>query len=179
MYHQVPPSPLSPLSDSLNDGCERDLGHSSRSTQGLFTRLCFALCITCTGLNIVLALVQHGSADASVTSTYPPDLRYAVPRKEIHNLRRPSQFIRFDEIQRPSPPEPKQFNNYPFLLAQVDSVDIDSVFPEDPLRFMGATGTATPEDRQVRVSETVRTGQLFLTRYYNSKRFIGIDSCSI
>ncbi|KAJ6631198.1 hypothetical protein B0H10DRAFT_1773319 [Mycena sp. CBHHK59/15] len=64
-------------------------------------------------------------------------------------LRRPSQFIRFDEIKRPFPPVPKQFRNYPILLSQIDEGDKKKVFEDDPKRYMSAIGTISPEDRRI------------------------------
>lgn len=86
-------------------------------------------------------------------NTYPP-----VTYQDIQALRRPSQFIRFDEIKRPSPPGHKEFNNYPILVTQVDSARKDKVFEDDVKRYMAPIGTISPRDRRVLVTDTVREG---------------------
>lgn len=145
MYRQLPTSPASP--DILSVEGEKNDAQLKSSSRLLGPRLCFALCAICTVVNLALSFLARDGPSLPVA---PP-----VTRKNIHLLRRPSQFIRFDEIERPSPPAPKQFENYPILLAQIDSSDTSKVFPDDPRKYMSHVGTISPEDRRVLVSETV------------------------
>lgn len=74
----------------------------------------------------------------------------------IQSLRRPSQFIGFDRIaNRPSPPTPNHFINYPVLLTQVYEAHPELVSGDDPRRYLSRVGTVSPEDRLVRVNQTV------------------------
>ncbi|KAJ7459648.1 hypothetical protein B0H11DRAFT_1872745 [Mycena galericulata] len=80
-----------------------------------------------------------------------------VTYKNIHLLYRPSPYIRFDEIHRPSPPVPRQFNNYPITLAQIDAEDEGRVFPNDHGALMSPIGTIVPEDRRISTVIQFRT----------------------
>ncbi|KAJ7230378.1 hypothetical protein GGX14DRAFT_553861 [Mycena pura] len=51
-----------------------------------------------------------------------------VTQKNIHLLRRPSQYLRFEEVRRPSPPIPRQFNNYSIAVAHKSLEEIDLRF---------------------------------------------------
>jgi hypothetical protein len=104
------------------------------------------LCLLLTLVNIILTI---SSKHTSSTVAAP------VTHKNIHLLRRPSQYIRFDEVRRPSPPIPRQFNNYPIAVAQVDSADKRRVFEEDLRAYMSPIGTVVPGDRRVLVTQTV------------------------
>ncbi|KAJ6478585.1 hypothetical protein C8R47DRAFT_1138955 [Mycena vitilis] len=112
------------------------------------------LCILCTVLNASLTLAYSGTNSAHT----PP-----ITHKNIHHLRRPSQYIRFDEIHRPVPPVPQQFNNYPIVLTQVDAADPGRAFPQDPVAYMSPIGTVVPEDRPVLITSTISTIVQFRT----------------
>lgn len=109
------------------------------------------LCILFTLLNIVVTLASQriGSSTNASSRTTP------ITHKNIHQLRRPSQYIRFDEVLRPVPPVPRQFENYPITLAQVDAADSGKVFEEDLAAYMSPIGTVVPGDRRVLVTPTV------------------------
>lgn len=157
-YRQIPSSPPSGSSqDDLVDKTYSDdhthgLTHKQRwQPSSIISRLSFAVCIICTIFNLSLAFFYK-----STTSTVVQSASYASLRREdIANLRRPSQFIGFDQIQRQTPPLPRQFNNYPILLAQVDAADPDKVFEQDLRRYMAHVGTIEPEDKRVLVTQSV------------------------
>ncbi|KAJ7486861.1 hypothetical protein FB451DRAFT_1026391 [Mycena latifolia] len=49
----------------------------------------------------------------------------------------------------PSPPFPRQFNNFPLLLTQVDSINRNKVFGQYPKKHAASVGTVYPETRHV------------------------------
>ncbi|KAJ6555856.1 hypothetical protein B0H19DRAFT_947805 [Mycena capillaripes] len=81
----------------------------------------------------------------------------AYSHRDVAALRRPSQFIGFDKIQRPSPPIFRQFKNFPILLAQVDSVNRNKIFGQYPKRHAASVGTVYPETRHVSTVVQFRT----------------------
>ena len=104
--------------------------------------------IACTLLNITLSvfptvLTQRKGADTLVT------------RQNIHLLRRPNQYIGFDEIQRPTPPVSRELTSYPILLSLVDAASPDTVFDDDFDMQMVHSGTITPDHRRVRATPSV------------------------
>lgn len=106
----------------------------------------------------ILCLVAN--VIVSLNLKYPPSASTgpsSMPKSytDIQSLRRPSSFIRFDEVLRQSPPIPRQFNNYPATLSQVDSTDRTKVFPVDAKRHMGHIGSYSPEDLRVLVNKNV------------------------
>ncbi len=124
-------------------------------------------CIICTLINV--AIVAFLPSNPAVSAAARTDalfsdsiVRSTFSREDINKLRRPSQFVRFDEIQRPTPPIPRQFNNHPMLIAQVDYDHPNQVFGETKRRYMAAAGTITPEDRRVLVTPSVRCAILLL-----------------
>ncbi|KAJ7484283.1 hypothetical protein FB451DRAFT_1028782 [Mycena latifolia] len=145
MYHLLPQSPESsspvPKEEESED---REPDSPSRLP---YASLC--LCLLFTLVNIAVTVVSE--------RTSPPTVPAPVTHKNIHLLRRPSQYIRFNEIQRPSPPLPRQFNNYPIALAQIDAVDAGKIFEEDPRAYMSPIGTVVPEDRRVSTIAQFRT----------------------
>ncbi|KAJ7591579.1 hypothetical protein C8J56DRAFT_781593 [Mycena floridula] len=72
-------------------------------------------------------------------------------------LQRPSQFIGFDKISRPSPPVPRQFENFPLLLTQVDSANPDKFFGQYLKKYTASIGTVYPEIRRVQITDTIST----------------------
>lgn len=79
----------------------------------------------------------------------------SLTRQDLFKLRRPSQYIRLDEIPRPSPPVERQFNNYPIAVGQVDSALPNRVIDNAVNIHMVHSGTIIPEDIRVHVSPTV------------------------
>ncbi|KAH9834556.1 uncharacterized protein C8Q71DRAFT_711052 [Rhodofomes roseus] len=105
------------------------------------------ICLLCTVVNL-------GLFHASLTQSPPPAPTTALTRQDIFKLRRPSQYIRLHEIPRPSPPVDRQFNNYPIVVAQIDSASPNKVIDDAANRHMVHSGTIVPED--VRVSTIVQ-----------------------
>ncbi|TFY68651.1 hypothetical protein EVJ58_g886 [Rhodofomes roseus] len=108
------------------------------------------ICLLCTVVNL-------GLFHASLTQSPPPAPTTALTRQDIFKLRRPSQYIRLHEIPRPSPPVDRQFNNYPIVVAQIDSASPNKVIDDAANRHMVHSGTIVPEDVRVHVSQTVST----------------------
>ncbi|KAL4256369.1 Ubiquitin 3 binding protein But2 C-terminal domain-containing protein [Pleurotus pulmonarius] len=150
--------PVSPESPTLND----DDGLSPPKQSTLTPRICLLACILCTIFNLVLSFRFEATLKSNA---YPP-----VTYKDIQSLRRPSQFIRFDEITRASPPVHKEFNNYPILMTQVDSAQKDKVFEDDVKRYMTPIGTISPRDRRVLVTDMVSTVAQFRAIDYGMER---------
>lgn len=73
----------------------------------------------------------------------------------MRNIKRPSQFIDFDSIARPSPPFLSTFDTFPSILAQVDRDEPARVFEDDMRRYMTRARTINPEDRRVLVDSSV------------------------
>jgi len=80
-----------------------------------------------------------------------------ITRQNIHHLRRPNQYIGFDEIPRPTPPVGRQLTTYPILLSLVDAASPDTVFDDHFAMKMVHSGTITPDDRRVSVTPTMST----------------------
>ncbi|KAJ7670411.1 hypothetical protein B0H14DRAFT_3909505 [Mycena olivaceomarginata] len=112
--------------------------------------LALIACLLCTGINVGLAV------SSNVFKPAAPSLS-SITRKDVGSLRRPSQFIRFDEIKRPFPPEPKQLLNYPLLVSQIDESEKGRVFEDDTRRYLSPIGTISPEDRRVLVTNKIST----------------------
>ena len=115
-----------------------------------------ALCVLCTIANGALSLLPSLQ---SRTQASPHSLRLSdiadIRTSDIGNLRRPSQFINFDKINRPSPPAQYDFANYPILTAPVDSANVHKVFPVDSKKYMPKVGTISPRQYHVLVKDTV------------------------
>lgn len=103
------------------------------------------VCLLCTLLNIVLYHLPVPITPASITG------------QDIWRLRRPSQYIRLDEIARPSPPVSRRFDNYPIVVVQVDSAHQDRVIDGHAHRHMVNSGNILPLEKHVYVSKTVST----------------------
>ncbi|KLO16596.1 hypothetical protein SCHPADRAFT_887665 [Schizopora paradoxa] len=173
VYRKLPLSPSSEVSEDAStlgdDGLNFDNGHKVSGTAAAgnkrktFTTLArhavLLFCILCTFINVaIVAFVSpNSSLSAASTTLDRTDLISAFRSEDISKLRRPSQFIRFDEIQRPSPPIPRQFDNHPILIAQVDRDRPDHVFGEVTRQYMASPGTITPEDRRVLVTPSIST----------------------
>ncbi|KAI0258332.1 hypothetical protein BC834DRAFT_835798 [Gloeopeniophorella convolvens] len=105
--------------------------------------LCF-VCVFCTVINIYAALNTPSANGESVAAT---SLR-SLSRKDISRLRRPSTFIGFDSIHRPSPPIPKQINTFPVILTQIDKTN-PKVFDDNTARYLSTNGTVAVEKRRI------------------------------
>ena len=107
------------------------------------------ICLLCTVVNLGLF---HAS---SRTLPPSPASMSSLTRQDIFKLRRPSQYIRLDEISRPSPPVERQFKNYPIMVSQVDSSSPNKVVDGAAHMHMVHSGTIVPEEARVHVSPTV------------------------
>jgi len=107
--------------------------------------------VLCTLLNVILSVFPT----ALTPRKEVPRGDIHITRQNIHLLRRPNQYIGFDEIPRPTPPVSRQLATYPILLSLVDAASPDTVFRDDFATGMFHSGTITPDDRRVRVTPTV------------------------
>lgn len=127
---------------------DSDADRVSQPTVNYFSiRVCVIIAVLCTLVNII------------VTTSFPmidlPHPARALSRQDISLLRRPSQFIGFDNIERPSPPKPRRFHNYPILVATIDSAAADKAFGHDLKRVMSPAGTISFDESHVIVNQTV------------------------
>ncbi|KAI9461087.1 hypothetical protein HD554DRAFT_2028382 [Boletus coccyginus] len=99
----------------------------------------------CTLLNVALSVFPAVLSPRKEV----PQADTLITRQNIHLLRRPNQYIGFDEIQRPTPPVSRQLTTYPILLSLVDAASPDTVFEDDFAKGMFHSGTITPDDRRV------------------------------
>ncbi|KAJ7622538.1 hypothetical protein FB45DRAFT_753490 [Roridomyces roridus] len=127
--------------------------------------LALVVCLLCTGVNIVLS-TQHLITPPRITP-------FSLTRADIPRLRRPSQFIRFDEIKRPLPVQPKQLTNYPIVVAQIDEANKGRVFEVDTKRYLSPIGTISPEDRRVLLTNEISTVVQFRAVDY------GLEICEL
>ncbi|KAG2122840.1 hypothetical protein BD769DRAFT_1360151 [Suillus cothurnatus] len=65
--------------------------------------------------------------------------------------------MRFDEIARPSPPTPREFTNFPMSVSLVDRSAPSHVFNDYLATRTTRSGTISPYDRKVHVTQTVST----------------------
>lgn len=105
------------------------------------------ICVLCTLVNTVLFICEPKK---------PMPLSF-LTANDVESLRRPSQYIGFENISRPFPPIPRHFENFPILLTQVDSQHPSKVFPEDLEAYLSPVGTISPEYKQVLLTDTVAT----------------------
>lgn len=110
-------------------------------------------CLICTVANIALLRLEPPPKYSFPSSTTFLTSR-GVSRKDLDNLRRPSQFVGFEKLQRVGTPATKSFVNFPLVLAQIDSSDPTRTAPP----FLGVftnIGTIYPELGRVVVSKSV------------------------
>lgn len=108
------------------------------------------LCAACTAINWYLC-IAYPLISGKLSAT---DLR-SVSREQYSTLRRPSPFIGFEGISRSSPPISRTLINYPATIALVNSSRPEQIFSDDPKQHMTATGSVSPEERLVMLTNTV------------------------
>ncbi|KAG6873899.1 hypothetical protein C0995_009678 [Termitomyces sp. Mi166 len=140
-YLPVPPS----VDDELQSSEQLSAVLNNPPT---FSRSVLWLCIACTVVNILITVLNAWQR----TTVYAP-----FDSKDIYTLRRPSQYIGFDSITRPSPPVQRNFTNFPFAVAQIDVQEPLKVFEIDTKRFMSLSGTVYPDDKKVVVTDKIST----------------------
>lgn len=110
-----------------------------------------AVCVLCTVINLGTTFWSppaYPAAAQKPLSAYTPN--------DVRLLRRPNQYVGLEKVQRPTPPEPRNFTNYPLVILPIDSANPKKVFDHDPKRHSSQVGTITPEERRVVVTDTVR-----------------------
>ncbi|KZT68641.1 hypothetical protein DAEQUDRAFT_692312 [Daedalea quercina L-15889] len=91
----------------------------------------------------------------------------------IADLRRPSQYIQLDFVERPSPPHHREFDNHPILVSIIDSQHPQKVGEVDARRYMSHNGMISPAERHVIVTDTMSTVIQFRAIDY------GMELCEI
>ncbi|VDB83317.1 unnamed protein product [Peniophora sp. CBMAI 1063] len=162
MYQPLSTSPSSSkedveVDDSFGDEIRTtsDVRMASPWTRDVY--IAVALCILCTLANGALSLLPslYPRVSSQSRSQRLSDLAN-MRTSDIGNLRRPSQFINFDKIDRPAPAQ-YNFTNYPILTAPVDSANVRKVFPVDSKNYMPKVGTISPRQHHVLVKDTIST----------------------
>ncbi|KAI0259600.1 hypothetical protein BC834DRAFT_974151 [Gloeopeniophorella convolvens] len=129
--------------------------------------LCF-ICVFCTVINIYIALNARSATGEPFSATS----LHSLSRKDVSRLRRPSTFIGFDSIHRPSPPIPKQINTFPSVLTQIDKTN-PKVFDDNAARYLSTNGTVAAEKRRVLVTNAISTIMQFRVIDW------GMERCSL
>ncbi|CCM06169.1 uncharacterized protein FIBRA_08410 [Fibroporia radiculosa] len=149
-YRRVLASPTGEDDHAYDAGSDDEKKPAGTMHLGRFATLSLVVCIVCTVANVLIACKPMGAGMSMMTMRPPAPLT----RQDMHRLRRPSQFIGLADIHRPVPPVPRQFDNWPMLVAQVDSADSDKVF-RSHRAHMTHSGTVVPEDRHIQTTSTV------------------------
>ena len=142
--------PLSSESSSLSTKELGEIPSDVVSTRVHGSYFMLLLCIAFTAINGYFAYLGLGSCQCPLS---PSDMS----RKDINLLRRPSQYMYFDTIPRPKVPIPRNFTNFPIFTGSVDSSNPKRVFERNSVvrSFMTHVGTIYPEDKRVRVTDSV------------------------
>ncbi|RDB30233.1 hypothetical protein Hypma_007152 [Hypsizygus marmoreus] len=141
-------------------------GSMSSTPAGLYQRNVLWLCLACTAVNVLTLLINFRRPFAFENSPI-------LDRQDIHRLRRPSQYIGFDDIRRPSPPIARNFTTFPFTVAQIDAAEPQKVFDPDLKRYMALSGTVYPDEKRVVVANKITTVIQFRAIDY------GMETCDI
>lgn len=157
MFFSSSSRPYRPLSLTPQEAIdsESDNDHNSKAkwhkTSQTMLNWPLVVVIFCTFINLLLVYTPAFPQGSSLSSDK------LITRKNIHLLRRPSQYMRFDEIARTSPPVSREFTNFPMSVSLVDHSAPSHVFNDYLATRMTRTGTISPDDRKVHVTQTVST----------------------
>lgn len=151
-YVLLRPSPKSDSSNSIDSGSDSlsdDAAPRSATTTGNYLLL---LCLIFTALNGCFAYLGLRSCQCTPSPS-------EMSRKDVNLLRRPSQYMYFDTIPRPEVPIAKNFTNFPIFTGSVDFENPNKVFEPNSvaLSFMTHAGTIYPEDKRLRVTQSIST----------------------
>ncbi|KAJ3575326.1 hypothetical protein NP233_g1191 [Leucocoprinus birnbaumii] len=136
---------------SLDDHKEKTPNKFSEKPSGRFP-LILNVILTLFNLTLVLFAWYSIKTPLLETSFYP---LHRLTRKEISQLRRPSQWINLEKMYGTTSPPPRQFKNWPLILAPVDPGYPDTALGHDPKRHLTLIGFISPEEREFRVSSKV------------------------
>lgn len=118
--------------------------------------LAVVICVLCTMANAVVSLYAQFPSSNGLESFDFLRRTPRLARQDISKLRRPSQFIGFDRINRSLAPEAKQLTNYPFLMSQIDSSSEYTVTNSaESTRDMTEIGMIVHERSRMTVTNTV------------------------
>ncbi|KAI0259597.1 hypothetical protein BC834DRAFT_905354 [Gloeopeniophorella convolvens] len=147
--------PLHPSSQPSDTGRDDDNTPQLMLPERGFQNLsCWFICVFCTAFNIYTTLGTPSTTGATFNSWAA---LHALGRKDIPHLRRPSAFIGFDSISRPSLPMHKTINTFPIVLTQIDETNPQKVFNDDAAQYLSPIGTIAAEKRRVLVTNAVST----------------------
>ncbi|THV07093.1 hypothetical protein K435DRAFT_788864 [Dendrothele bispora CBS 962.96] len=116
------------------------------------------ICLLCTLINVALNVLPLGSDSNMYPSrTTFPSSKGLSTRREIDTLRRPSQSIGLQSIHR-NKTASRATTIYPYILSPINENDPTVVYGNDPKGYLHPlVGTISPEDRQMRASNTFST----------------------
>ncbi|KAH7919343.1 hypothetical protein BV22DRAFT_1023157 [Leucogyrophana mollusca] len=118
------------------------------------------VCALVTVVNFAILVYSVQRSNVGPLATAPDSLAFLLgpprqSRQEISRLRRPTQFIGLEKLNRSST---KHFINHPFLFAQIDRGHKDDVlYNDDPRRVDTLIGMISANDRRVYVTQTIST----------------------
>ncbi|KAG7100298.1 hypothetical protein E1B28_002073 [Marasmius oreades] len=115
------------------------------------------ICILCTLVNLFLI-----RGPSSTTNSFPLLSRTSnglYTRRQIDSLRRPSQFIGLQNVHRGTPPPSLSTTIYAHVISPVSKNKPSEVYGNDPKSYFSphGLGTISPEDRQIKVSDSTST----------------------
>lgn len=152
----VPPAPDSQESPAIwteDPGLDPMLEQARPKAWRRYARMytsAMAVCVVCTLLNVLLLALMARMQPATPSAT-------PLTRKDLWMLRRPSQYMYLDEIERPFPPTHRHFDNFPLAVSHVDRSNAKRVMENESRSHMGASGVYTPKERHIVITEHVST----------------------
>ena len=106
-----------------------ELIHPPRTKQPSIAPYSAIICVLCTIANVSTLLYSQSRPSTFNLSLYELQL---PSRTDLKNLRRPSQFVGLNKIERPFPPVHTEIINFPLLVGRVDEANPWSAIPEGP-----------------------------------------------
>ncbi|KAG2090625.1 uncharacterized protein F5147DRAFT_780276 [Suillus discolor] len=151
MFSSSRSRPYRPLNQTpqefIDSESDHDDDHKAKTSRTVL-HWPLVIVIFCTFLNLLLVSTPAFLQDSSVY------LDKLITRKNDHILRRPSQYMRFDEIARTSPPIPREFISLPMSVSLVDHSASSHVFNGYLAMRTIRAGTISPsDDRKVHVTQ--------------------------
>ena len=166
----MPPSRNAYSEVSLDSDWSEDAGSNFKQTgpklKHCHTRLyilAMTICVVCALLNALLLMLMKQMQPAAPSAT-------SLARHDLWTLRRPSQYMYLDEIERPVPPTPRHFDNFPLAVSHIDRSDAKRVIEHENKAHMGASGMYVPSERHVVITEHVSTQYEWITKLVLTNR---------
>lgn len=111
--------------ETVSHGSTEELTHvPALSQQPRISLYATVVCVLCAIANILLLVYSRSHLSTVNLNIY--ELQSPM-RTDLINLRRPSQYLGLDRVERPSPPVHKEIINFPFIVGRVDKADPQGV----------------------------------------------------